>query len=173
MRITPDATQLVDVAARHLHGQIVRGTAECTSAPGKIGAGLKLGGPSTRSYAVVPNFPKTAATITVCAWVRAESRPRWASIAKNWAKDHGVNGGGQFHFGLWHDDGALEVHVRDRAGQEIGVRDTVSLPLGEWQFVAFTHDGSMLRLFRNGREIASIPCAGITAIGPTVLALGV
>ena len=173
MRITPDATQLVDVFAQHLHGQIVRGTSERTSAPGKIGAGLRLGGPAVRSYAVVPNFPLAPAALTVCAWVRAESRPRWASIAKNWVKNPTPNERGQFHFGLWHDEGTLEVHVHDRAGAEIGVRDTAPLPLGEWQFVAFTLDGSTLRLFRDGREIASAPCVGISPTGPAVLALGV
>jgi ferric-dicitrate binding protein FerR (iron transport regulator) len=173
MRITPDATQLVDVSARHLHGQIIHGTSECMAAPGKIGAGLRLGGPTTRSYAVVRDFPLSPAALTVCAWVRADSRPRWASIAKNWAKDQGVSGGGQFHFGLWHDEGTLEVHVHDRAGDEVGVRDTVPLPLGEWQFVAFTVDGSTLRLFRNGREIAATACGGLTQTAPAALGLGV
>ncbi|MEY2879024.1 MAG: hypothetical protein RLZZ15_1404 [Verrucomicrobiota bacterium] len=173
MKITPDAAQLVDVSARHLHGRIVPGSSQRTSTPGKIGAGLRLGGPATRSYAVVPEFPLAPAALTVCAWVRAESRPRWASIAKNWAKNAVRNEGGQFHFGLWEDEGTLEIHVHDRTGREVGVRDTAPLPLGEWQFVAFTHDGATLRLFRDGREIAAAPCAGLAPTGPAALALGV
>ena len=173
MRLTPDDTRLVDVSARHLDGRIERGTSERMAAPGKIGAGLRLGGPTTRSYAVVPDFPRATTALTVCAWVRAESRPRWASIAKNWGKDRRVNAGGQFHFGLWHDAGDLEVHVHDADGHEVGVRDTVPLPLGEWQFVAFTFDGTALRLFRNGREVGSSPCASLMQAGPAALALGV
>ena len=174
MKIMLDATQLVDVSNHQRHGQISRGTSDRTSAPGKIGAGLRLGGPATRSYAVVPDFPVApAAALTVCAWVRAESRPRWAGIAKNWAKNASRNQGGQFHFGLWHDDGALEVHVHDRTGAEVGVRDTVALPLGEWQFVAFTLDGAMLRLYRNGLEVAATPCDGLTQIAPSTLGIGV
>lgn len=174
MRITPDATQLVDVSARQLHGHIVRGASERTSVPGRIGAGLRLGGATSRSYAVVPEFPLApAAALTVCAWVRADSRPRWASIAKHWAKNPARHERGQFHFGLWHDEGTLEVHVHDGTGAEVGVRDTTPLPLGEWQFVAFTVDGSTLRLFRNGQEIASAPCAGLSSTGPAALALGV
>lgn len=173
MRITPEASQLVDVSAQHLHGQIVRGTSERASAPGKIGAGLRLGGPTVRSYAFVPEFPAASTpALTVCAWVRAESRPRWASIAKHWAKDRSKNFGGQFHFGLWHDEGSLEVHVHDHAGAEVGVRDTVPLPLGAWQFVAFTLDGSTLRLYRNGQAVASTPCAGLTPIAPSALGIG-
>ncbi len=172
MRIMTDATQLVDVSARQLHGRIFRGTSERTKAPGKIGAGLRLGGPTTRSYAVVPDFPKTPGALTVCAWVRAESRPRWASIAKNWAKDGPKNLGGQFHFGLWHDEGSLEIHVHDAEGREIGVRDSVPLPLAEWQFVAFTHDGATLRLYRNGQEVAATPSTSLSQIAPSALGLG-
>jgi hypothetical protein len=173
MHPSPDASELFDISAQKLSGQIVRGMNAGTSGPGKIGAGLRLGGPTARGYAVVPNFPLASSALTVCGWVRAESRPRWASIAKNWAKDRGINHGGQFHFGLWHDDGVLEVHVHNAAGEEVGVRDTVPLPIGEWQFVAFTFDGATLRLFREGREIGSTACAGISPIGPETLALGV
>jgi len=174
MRITPEANRLIDVSAQHLHGRIILGTSQRVTGPGKIGAGLRLGGPATGSYAIVPDFPKApAAALTVCAWVRAESRPRWASIAKNWAKDAGKNAGGQFHFGLWHDEGSLEVHVHDGTGREVGVRDTEALPIGEWQFVAFTLDDTMLRLYRNGREVAATPCAGLTQTAPAALGLGV
>jgi hypothetical protein len=174
MRITPEPNRLIDVSSHHLDGQIISGTSQHTSGPGRIGAGLRLGGPADRSYAVVPDFPKAQnAALTVCAWVRAESRPRWATIAKNWAKDSGVNEGGQFHFGLWHDEGSLEVHVHDDAGREVGVREVEPLPLREWQFVAFTLDGTTLRLYRNGREVASTPCTGLSRVAPAALALGV
>jgi hypothetical protein len=170
MRITPDATLLLDVSERRLNGVIVPGSRRTTSSSGKIGAGLRLGGPAKRSFARVREFPKApAAALTVCAWVRADSRPRWASIAKHWAKEQG----GQFHFGLWHDEGSLEVQVQDAGGREVGVRDAAPLPLGEWQFVAFTVDGALLRLFRNGREVASAPCAGLSPAAPDVLGIGV
>ncbi|MBL9188888.1 MAG: FecR domain-containing protein [Opitutaceae bacterium] len=170
MRITPDATLLLDVADRRLNGVIAPGSSLRTSATGRIGAGLRLGGPAARSFAMVRDFPKVpAAALTVCAWVRADSRPRWASIAKHWAKEKR----GQFHFGLWHDEGTLEVQVQDAAGREIGVRDTEPLPIGEWQFVAFTLDGATLRLYRNGREVASGPCAGLSPVAPDALGIGV
>ena len=174
MRITPDATLLLDVTSHHLNGVIAPGSSQSTSITGKFGAGLRLGGAATQSFAFVRDFPRApAAALTVCAWVRAESRPRWASIAKHWAKDGGRNGGGQFHFGLWHDEGSLEVHVHDRVGGEVGVRDTAPLPIGEWQFVAFTLDGTTLRLYRNGREVASTPCDGLSPSAPNALGIGV
>lgn len=174
MRITPEGTRLLDVSPQSLHGEIVPGTAQTTSTPGRLGAGLRLSGSAAGSFAVVRDFPKApAAALTVCAWVRADSRPRWASIAKHWAKDLGANGRGQFHFGLQHDDGELEAHVCDAAGREVGARDTTPLPLGEWQFVAFTLDGAMLRLYRNGREVAATPCTSLSAGAPAALGIGV
>ena len=174
MRISPEANRLLDMAPRQLHGEIVASPDQRTFVPGKRGAGLRLGGPAAPSFAVVRDFPKApAAALTVCAWVRADSRPRWASIAKHWSKNADRNGGGQFHFGLWQDEGSLEIHVHDAAGREVGVRDAEPLPIGEWQFVAFTIDGATLRLYRNGREVASTPCAGLTATAPDALGIGV
>jgi hypothetical protein len=88
------------------------------------------------------------------AWVSARSRPRWASIAKNWA---GSDQWGQFHFGLYYDSGELEAHIQDSSGREITVKDMKALPLGVWHHVAFVADGKMLRLYRNGSEVSSAP----------------
>ena len=85
--------------------------AEPPYSAGMIGPALRLGGPASRTHAVAEIPLAREAQLTVCAWVRAESRPRWASIAKHWAKDFGENRGGQFHFGLWHDNGDLR-HAR-------------------------------------------------------------
>lgn len=165
MRITSEATRLFDVSPHQRQGEIFAGAAQNTAMPGRLGAGLGLGGPAAGSFAVVANFPAApAAALTVCAWVRADSRPRWVSIAKHWAEDRGANAGGQFHFGLQQDSGELEARVHEAAGREVGVRDTMPVPLGESQFVAFTLDGAMLRLYRNGREAAPRPAR---ASGPT------
>ncbi len=147
---------------------------EPSFAAGRVGSALRLGGPTARTYAAAAPIPLAKdAQLTVCAWVRAESRPRWASIAKHWPKDFGVSRGGQFHFGLWHDEGDLEVHVHDAKGGEVLAREGVPLPLQRWHFVAFTVDGKTLRLFRNGAEVASAPCDGLAVTGPQILGIGV
>jgi hypothetical protein len=87
--------------------------------------------------------------------VYARSRPRWASIAKNWAG--GPDDRGQFHFGLHEDGGELEAHIVDASGVEISVCDKVPLPLNAWHHVAFVADGGLLRLYRNGVEVDSKP----------------
>lgn len=147
-------------------------SAELPYSAGRIGPALRLGGPASRTHATADIPLAREAQLSVCAWVWAESRPRWASIAKHWAKDFGLNRGGQFHFGLWHDNGDLEVHVHDVEGNEVMVRELEPLPLHRWHFVAFTLDGQTLRLFRNGQEVASAPCVGLAASGPTMLGIG-
>jgi hypothetical protein len=70
------------------------------------GIAMRSGGPEAPVYGVVDPFPKTETqALSVCALVYAESHPRWASTAKNWTKESGINQGGEFHFGLHRDDG--------------------------------------------------------------------
>jgi hypothetical protein len=121
-------------------------------ATGKIGLAFALGGPAQQTFASVPSYPQAEGDeLSVVAWVSARSRPRWASIAKNWA---GSEQWGQFHFGLYNDSGELEAHIQDSSGQEITVKDRVPLPLGAWHHVAFVADGEMLLLYRNGRQVS-------------------
>jgi arabinan endo-1,5-alpha-L-arabinosidase len=155
-------------------GLVVVGQSSTPWAAGKLGAALRLGGVEAGTYARVPDFPlATNNALSVCGWVLAQSRPRWASIAKNWAKDQGKDFGGQFHFGLRHDLGSLEVHVHDRARKEVYASDVAPFPLNQWQFVAFTLDGETLRLYRNGELVAATPCAGLSTFAPAALGIGV
>ena len=170
---THDSTLLRE-RTRQRDGKIVLGHSSTPWGPGRMGVALRLGGREAGTFAFVPNVPiATNNQLSVCAWVFAESRPRWASIAKNWAKDAGSNYGGQFHFGLFQDQGDLEVHVHDAAGQEVWVREETPLPVNQWQFVAFTLDGATLRLYRNGREVDSAPCSGLSTFAPNVFGIGV
>jgi hypothetical protein len=156
-----DGTHLIDSSANHTDASIHfgRGSMPVWTA-GKVGAALTLGGPAQQTYASADQYPQAEGdTLSVVAWVRARSRPRWASIAKNWAggdKHHG-----QFHFGLFEDSGELEAHIVDNSGKEIIVRDEVSLPLNTWHHVAFVADGEKLRLYRNGVEVSSQPYRGL------------
>ena len=71
---------------------------------------------------------------------------------KNWsASTHG-----QFHFGLYEETGQLEAHIDDN-GLEVFVIENEPLPLGVWHHVAFVADGSLLHLYRNGKEVATAP----------------
>ncbi len=157
MEPTGDGTRLIDASASGANAKIHfgRATAPVWTA-GRVGAALTLGGPAQETYAAASEYPQAEGdALTVAAWVYARARPRWASIAKNWAG--GDNDHGQFHFGLYDDDGELEAHMVDDEGKEIVVRDTLPLPLNTWHHVAFVADGTELRLYRNGRQVDSKP----------------
>jgi hypothetical protein len=151
-----DGAGLRDVTANRNDAQIHFGNAtEPVWATGKIGLAFAMGGPAQQTYATVADYPKAKGDqLSVVAWVAARSRPRWGSIAKNWA---GADEWGQFHFGLHYDSGELEAHIQDSSGLEITVKDDSPIPLGEWHHVAFVADGAMLRLYRNGVEVDAAP----------------
>lgn len=152
-----DGSRLVDSGPAGAHAKIHPGRAKSPVwTAGKFGAAFELGGTAMQTYAAAASYPQAEGDeISVVGWVYARSRPRWASIAKNWAG--GDYDRGQFHFGLNHDSGELEAHIVDSSGREIAVRDSQALPLRSWHHVAFVADGQMLRLYRNGREVDAQP----------------
>jgi hypothetical protein len=155
---------LEDSSASGVDALIHRGaTVGSPWAGGRVGAALGLGGPTERTYAIARNYPKAPGDeLSVVCWVYAESRPFWASIAKNWGYD---GSRGQFHFGLLDSTGELAAHIVDKshmydeAGEWIDLcaQDSVPLPLNQWHHVAMVADGVALRLYRNGEEVDSVP----------------
>ena len=126
-------------------------------ASGRVGSAIELSGPSSDESIVVPDYPKTNNNIlSGCAWVYARSRPRWATIAVNWG-----DRAGQFHLGLFDTSGQLEVHINDAGDKRVVAMENIPIPLNQWHHVAFVADGSVLHLFRNGREVASSPYTSI------------
>jgi hypothetical protein len=157
MEPTGDGTRLIDASTSGADATIHvgRATAPVWTA-GRVGAALTLGGPAQGTYAAASEYPQAEGdALTVVAWICARSRPRWASIAKNWAG--GNDDRGQFHFGLYEDNGELEAHMVDDGGKEVVVRDKLPLPLNTWHHVAFVADGTELRLYRNGRQVDARP----------------
>lgn len=172
MEPTGDGTRLIDssISGADATIHLGRGNMPVWTA-GKVGAALTLGGPSQQTFASAKQYPQTQGnTLSVVAWVYARSRPRWASIAKNWAG--GDEHHGQFHFGLYQDSGELEAHIIDGSGKEVVIRDRVPLPLNTWHHVAFVADGSNLHLYRNGVEVDSQPYQDIHA-DKRIKALGI
>ncbi|EDM27709.1 hypothetical protein LNTAR_20923 [Lentisphaera araneosa HTCC2155] len=128
---------------------------------GKSGNALHLSGANHKGFLYVPDYPKSPlGEITVSAWVYAKSRPSWATIVKNW----GMREWGQFHFGL-NQTGFLDVEVMDKDGQKIHIKEKDKFPTGSWQHVAFVHTGSEVRLYRNGKLMASEQVNGLNTQG--------
>jgi hypothetical protein len=151
-----DGAFLRDVCPNRSDARIHFGNAtESVWASGKIGLAFAMGGPAQQTFAVADDYLKSKGDeLSVVAWVTARSRPRWGSIAKNWA---GSDQWGQFHFGLHYDSGELEAHIQDSSGKEISVKDRIPIPLNAWHHVALVADGAMLRLYRNGVEVDAAP----------------
>ena len=145
---------------------------------GPIGKCLWLRGPTVGDRVYVADYPKAEhGKLTVSAWALAETRPNQATMLANWREDFAA---GQFQFGLFsHDDGdALDLVARISPGDG-GPFVTVSegkshpFPLNTWQHVAFTTDGTTLRLYRQGQEVASVKHAGLKFPSPVrSLAIG-
>ena len=129
--------------------------------PGKIGNALSLSGANHRGFLYVPDYPKTEFNeLTVSAWIQARSRPRWATIVKNW----GTNAWGQFHFGL-NEKGYLDAEFMTNDHEKVHITAKDKFPLNSWQHVAFVHKGSEVILYNNGQVIARGKVNGINSHG--------
>lgn len=180
MAPSEDGSTLDSHGSHEVNGII---NAEAMTSPpfksGKVGSSLHFDGPQAPAFASVADYkPTTNGELTVCAWVRADSRPRWAAVAKHWAIEFpgGLppyqGTGGQFHFGLHEDAGDLELQVRDCEGGVIKLREHKPLPIGDWQHVGFVVGEGKARLFRNGKEVASADCIGLATDGPSGMGIG-
>ncbi|MCM8532318.1 MAG: LamG domain-containing protein, partial [Lentisphaeraceae bacterium] len=156
-------------------------------AQGKFGTAINVSGANRGSYIFVDDYPKTKdSMVTGMAWVKAKSRPRWATIMKNWVDGSKC----QFHFGL-DEFGYLDIEIMPEDdsffdSKELQTRDDVSLhgksihlrerekfPLNTWQHVAFVHDSKTLYLYRNGKLMTQLNTPAIKYPSYTkILSLG-
>ncbi len=127
--------------------------------------------PAAEQRLLLSDFPiAPARRITLTAWVFARTGAPFATIAKSW----GATKLGQFHFGLTADGADQGVDLYEGKYAYATVREGASspLPTGRWTHVAFVADGTVLRLYRDGREVASRPSAGPTP-NPEIRSLGI
>jgi hypothetical protein len=129
--------------------------------------------PDQRQGAFMPEFPySTNGTLTVSAWVYPRSSRYWSAIVKN--RGESKQSQGQFSLGLYERDGTLVARVTQGDGLEVLVHEAAGspLPLNAWVHVTMVADGSTLKIYRDGREVGSVPCAGVDP-KPTLKSLSV
>ena len=133
---------------------------------GRVGKGLWLRGIALRRIMPsCPSYPQAEhGKLSVSAWVYADSHPARSTILSNWADSEGI---GQFFLTVHANGGgksaSLVAHITQRDGQVVTLvePDAHPFPLYEWQHVAFTTDGTTLRLYRQGREVGMAKHAGL------------
>jgi hypothetical protein len=112
---------------------------------------------------LLPSYPLTPnGDLSATAWVYARSLPSWGSIAKSW----GNTRSGAFHFGLLADTGLLEIELDGTRPGGPRISESQRFPVGRWVHVAFTSNGKTLRLYRDGKEVASCPSRPIAVDQP-------
>ena len=132
---------------------------------GRVGGALRFAGTASQQYVVVPTVPlPTAPSYSVAAWVMADSRPTWASIAKNWF--------GFLHFGLDSNGGQMSNYYGLSGGSYVRAAETEIFPLGVWQHVVCTVDATNMKLYRNGALVATQPMSG-TMFSPLPVPLAI
>ncbi|HVY69140.1 MAG TPA: LamG-like jellyroll fold domain-containing protein, partial [Verrucomicrobiae bacterium] len=141
---------------------------------GKIGNALTFRGQSNGGdYVMVPSYPAPTNTYTVSAWVNFATQTTWprSAIVENGLAD------GSGPIGLVvtvknvdQQFGPLGTALRDDGGS-ISENDSVGFPTGVWQHVGVVADGSQVRLYRNGVQVAVtnysgvLPVASLPALG--------
>ena len=158
-----DPLQVVDSASGHHNGTLSFdkiGFKNDVYIHGRFGDAICLRGPMVQDNVIVPDYPKSRNDhLSASVWIWAADRQMWSVIASNW----GNPAPGQFHIALHGSDGDLSVQVTQRNGERVEVREGADhlVPLAEWVHVAFVADGTTLRLYRDGKEVASGPCRGV------------
>jgi hypothetical protein len=116
-----------------------------------------------KQYLVLPDGPITqTGQMSGCAWVKIRSYVPYGSIIKNWGRTKS----GTFHLGIKGITHDLEIELDGTRPDGPFLRDPHAAPLGQWIHVAFVSDGKTLRLYRDGKEVASCPSREIQSDPP-------
>lgn len=148
-----------DTSGKGSHGTVANGLGDAPQwSAGQIGGALLFRGPdSGGDYVTVPSYAKPADKFSVSAWVTADARDNtWPQSAIVQSAGLTTPGPIGLVLRLKNRDqafGPLGNTSADAAGS-IAVNETAGLPTGVWQHVGVVADGSQIRLYRNGVEVA-------------------
>jgi len=122
----------------------------------------------------VPSFEVGGSGLTIAAWVFPRSFDGTANEARFVSKATGTSGAQHvWMLGNYLDGSALRFRLQTSSG---GTTSLVSpqgqLPLDTWSHIAGTWDGSTMKLFLNGIEIASIAKGGTIPASSADVGLG-
>jgi hypothetical protein len=162
---------VADASGRGNDGTVYPGDAQWGA--GLAGGSLYFRGPGNGDdYVVVPAFPAATTTMTLSAWVFAETRANQARIAGGGSGNGGI---GQFILSLDGDSGDLHGYILNSASKQSDFREgaTNPLPTNQWQQVVLVADGAELRVYRNGTEIGVADYDGTLYQATNAFSIGV
>ena len=122
------------------------------------------------AYALVPDFEALTLSnsFSVAVWICPDALPAFAPILVRTGDTEEWNDGFALFVG---ENGALAACVR--GGDDAGEVSGGALVTNEWNHVALTYSGTVLKLYLNGREVASRTFSGpATANASAPLGIG-
>lgn len=160
----------VSNAASSNHTGTISGASWNTS--GRFGGSLTFDG--INDWVTVPDANPLDLTtgMTIEAWINPTAAGSGAAWRNVLIKERPNGEAYNLYAG---DDANLPVAyvVRSAAtNQPLGARGTSSVPLNSWTHLAATHDGSNLRLFVNGTQVATQAVSGALVVSTGALRIG-
>jgi glucose/arabinose dehydrogenase/PKD repeat protein len=155
----PSGAQVADASGRGNHGTISGAT---RGAAGRFGGALSFDG--VNDWVTVADSASLDLTsgMTLEAWVNP------AALGSAWRtallKEHG----GTLAYALYaHNGGSAPAGYVNA-----GVNGTSALPIGTWSHLAATYDGTTLRLYLNGTQVATRALTGALQVSSGALRFG-
>ncbi|WP_327586250.1 PQQ-dependent sugar dehydrogenase [Nonomuraea sp. NBC_00507] len=154
-------TSIVDASGKGNNGTAANTTWSVT---GKYGQALSFNGTSSWVTAADSSTLRLTNGMTLEAWVRPASVTGWRTVLmKEFGTDlaYAIMGSGGSGPGAY-------IHTSSGANAPAAS----NLPLNTWSHVAATYDGSTLRMFVNGTQVATNPTTGNLRTGTSPLRIG-
>ncbi len=139
---------------------------------GRIGPGLRC---DDANFVEVPHAPELEpANLTIEAWVRLEESPKDGET-RRWIVNKNGNEWEEGHYALMLDGRRAGAYLNIGGGRDNVFAvwsEAKPLPLREWQHIAFTYDGSDLRLYVNGEAAGQTKVGRARVPGKTSVQIG-
>ncbi|MGI8685665.1 MAG: LamG-like jellyroll fold domain-containing protein [Acidimicrobiales bacterium] len=161
----PAGLTVVDASGSGNSGTLTNATRD---AAGRFGSAVRFNG--TNASVVVPDSPSLDLTegMTLEAWVKPS-----AAMGTAWRTAIMKERPQQLAYTLYANSETSRPRTQISVeGSEQGVSGTTQLALGTWTHLASTYDGSELRVYVNGTEVASIEATGSILTSSNALRFG-
>ena len=135
------------------------------STAGKTGAALSFDGVNDSVRIADANDLDFTTAMTLEAWVRPTTLGNWRTVLFKEQSSH-------MSYALYAATVSSRPSGQSNIGGERDVRSPTALPTATWSHLAATYDGSVLRLYVNGTQAATLNASGAMAASTGPLKIG-